>query len=233
MKAINDRCRVALWATVAALCAMAEAVEFSKAGYWEAEGSPRCVETMTAGWEFSLDGFKTGKAVTLPHGIDDGELGFEASGCVNRQQPAYVADTDKGGVRITSNLGADGKWTVRADVTLGGDVEGAKAELFYDGKPVTSPFNPDSPALWPPETPNLHWLRVDVKKGGRLTDSVRVRFGIRDFKATLDGLVLNGKPYDRRRASPGSRAPAARFRDRTSAIDARPKFSEIPYGFFV
>ena len=68
---------------------MAEAVEFSKAGYWDAEGSPRRVETLTTGWEFSLDGFKTSKAVTLPHGIDEGELGFEASGCVNRQQPAW------------------------------------------------------------------------------------------------------------------------------------------------
>ena len=92
MKAINDRCRVALWATVAALCAMAEAVEFSKAGYWEAEGSPRCVETMTAGWEFSLDGFKTGKAVTLPHGIDDGELGFEASGASSTISRPHVRD---------------------------------------------------------------------------------------------------------------------------------------------
>ena len=289
-----------------ALCVGAEAVEFSKAGYWEAEGSPRRVETLTTGWEFSLDGFKTSKAVTLPHGIDEGELGLEASGCVNRQQPAwyrrrftwtsaesrvprdrthqflhfeavmgksrvtlngkqvaehfggylpihvevtgilkegenllevwcdnsndpsyppgkaqdvldftyfggiyrdaylietgeaYVADTDKGGVRITSNLGADGKWTVRADVTLGGDTDGATAELSYDGKPVTSPFRPESPALWSPEAPNLHWLRVDVKKGGRLTDSVRVRFGIRDFKTTLSGLVLNGKPYGKK-----------------------------------
>ena len=33
------------------------AVEFSKAGYWEAEGSPRRVETLTTGWEFSLDDF--------------------------------------------------------------------------------------------------------------------------------------------------------------------------------
>ncbi len=286
-------------ATALFSAAAVNAVEFSKAGYWEAKGSPRRVETMTTGWEFSLDDFKTSKNVTLPHSIDEGELGLEASGCVNRQQPAwyrrqftwkkggvrqflhfeaimgksrvtlngkqiaehfggylpihvevtgvlkegenllevwcdnsndpsyppgkaqnvldftyfggiyrdaylietgnaYVSDTDKGGVRITSNLGEDGKWTVRADVTLGGDVEGAKAELFYDGKPVASPFNPDSPTLWTPETPNLHWLRVDVKKGCRLTDSVRVRFGIRDFKATMDGLVLNGKPYGKK-----------------------------------
>ena len=51
-------------AAVAALSA--SAVEFSKAGYWEAEGSPRRIETLTTGWEFSLDGFKTSKRVALP-----------------------------------------------------------------------------------------------------------------------------------------------------------------------
>lgn len=296
---------IGITATKIAACAAAvaafsaSAVEFSKAGYWEAEGSPRRVETLTTGWEFSLDGFKTSKRVALPHSIDEGEIGFEASGCVNRQQSAwyrrkfdwkrhgarqflhfeaimgksrvtlngkivaehfggylpihaevtgvlkdgenllevwcdnsddptyppgkaqdvldfayfggiyrdaylietgeaYVTDSGLGGVWITSNLGADGKWTVTADVTLGGDAKGAVAELYYDGKRVTSPFQPESPALWSPEEPNLHWLRVDVKKNGKLTDRVNVRFGIRDFKMTMEGLVLNGKPYSKK-----------------------------------
>ena len=284
-------------AACAAICA--PAAEFSKAGYWEAEGSPRRVETLTTGWEFSLDNFKTKKNVCLPHSIDEGEIGFEASGCVNRQQPAwyrrsfnwkrggarqflhfeaimgksritlngkmvaehfggylpihaevtdilkegdnllevwcdnsddpsyppgkaqdvldftyfggiyrdaylietgetYVTDTDNGGVWITSNLGEDGKWTVRADVTLGGDVEGANTELYYDGQKVTPVFQPAAPTRWSPEEPNLHWLRVDVRKDGRLVDRVNVRFGIRDFKMTMDGFILNGKPYGKK-----------------------------------
>ena len=275
------------------------AAEFSKAGYWDAEGSPRRVETLTTGWEFSLDAFKTSKRVTLPHSIDEGEIGFEASGCVNRQQPAwyrrkfdwkrhgarqflhfeaimgksrvalngkvvaehfggylpihaevtgvlkdgenllevwcdnsndpnyppgkrqdlldfayfggiyrdaylvetgaaYVTDSGEGGVWITSNLGGDGKWTVRADATLGGETDGAAAELYYDGVRVVSPFHPENPALWSPEEPNLHWLRVDVKKDGRLTDRVNVRFGIRDFEMTPEGFVLNGQPYPKK-----------------------------------
>ena len=148
-----------------------------KAGYWEAEGSPRRVETLTTGWEFSLDGFK-----------------IEASGCVNRQQPAwyrrrftwksggarqflhfeaimgksrvtlngkqvaehfggiyrdaylietgeaYVSDTDKGGVRITSNLGADGgdlvAITVHAATVRKGKYAPAAGELtFTPGSP--------------------------------------------------------------------------------------------------
>ena len=292
-------CRVAVLLVLQVWCSAANAVEFSKAGYWDADGSPRRVETLTTGWEFSLDNFKTTKSVCLPHSIDEGELGFEASGGVNRQQPAwyrrvfswkrrgarqflhfeaimgksrimlngkvvaehfggylpihaevtgvlkegenvlevwcdnsddpsyppgkaqdvldftyfggiyrdaylietgeaYVADTDKGGVWITSNLGDDGKWTVRADVTLGGDTNGAETELYYDGKRTTSPFQPESPALWSPEHPNLHWLRVDVVKDGRLTDRVNVRFGIRDFKMTMDGFILNGKSYGKK-----------------------------------
>lgn len=286
--------------SAAAVCASSGgAAEFSKAGYWEAEGSPRRVETLTAGWEFSLDKFKTSKRVSLPHSIDEGELGFEASGCVNRQQPAwyrrsfgwkkrgerqflhfeaimgksritlngkvvaehfggylpihvevtgilkegdnlievwcdnsndpnyppgkrqdildftyfggiyrdaylietgeaYVADSGEGGVWITSNLGDDGKWNVRADVALGGDTKGATAELYYDGERVESPFNPENPALWSPDEPNLHNLRIDVKKGGKLVDRVRVRFGIRDFEMTPNGFVLNGKPYPKK-----------------------------------
>lgn len=272
---------------------------FSKAGYWEVEGSPRRVETLTTGWEFSLDGFKTLKAVTLPHSIDEGEIGYEASGGVNRQQPAwyrrrftwkpngahqflhfeaimgksrvtlngkvvaehfggylpihaevtgilrdgenllevwcdnsddptyppgkpqgqldfayfggiyrddylietgaaYVTDSDKGGVRVTSNLGLNGKWVVRVDVTLGGDTEKAKTYIYYDGQRVTPIFSPESPTLWSPEEPNLHLLRVDVKKDKKIVDSVGVRFGIRDFAMTESGFVLNGKPYPKK-----------------------------------
>ena len=82
-------CRVAVLLVLQVWCSAANAVEFSKAGYWDADGSPRRVETLTTGWEFSLDNFKTAKSVCLPHSIDEGELGFEASGGVNRQQPAW------------------------------------------------------------------------------------------------------------------------------------------------
>ena len=57
----------------------ASAIEFSKAGYWDAPRSPRVVRSMNPGWEFSLDGFKTAKAVNLPHSIDEGEIGLNAS----------------------------------------------------------------------------------------------------------------------------------------------------------
>jgi len=269
--------------------------EFSKAGYWEVGGSPRVVRSMNPGWEFSLDGFKTAKAVNLPHSIDEGEIGLNASGCVNRQQQAwyrkrftwkrsrakaflhfeaimgksrvavngreaavryggflpvhvdvtdllkdgenlvevtcdntddpdyppgkaqdvldwtyfggiyrdvwlvetgaaYVTDTDNGGVYVTSALGEDGSWSVRADVTLGG-ATGAAYELFYDGTRVVSPFKPKDPALWTPDEPNLHRLEVRVSRDGVPTDAVAVKFGIRDFRITRGGLTLNGRPW--------------------------------------
>ena len=141
---------------------------------------------------------------TYPPGKSQDVLDFTYFGGIYRDVylvetgEAYVADTNKGGVWITSNLGNDGRWTVRTDVTLGGDTQGASVELYYDGSRVSSVFSPKSPALWSPEAPNLHWLRVDVKKKGKLTDRVNVRFGIRDFKMTMKGLILNGKPYGKK-----------------------------------
>lgn len=270
--------------------------DFSKAGYWDVPGSPRTTSSFNAGWEFSLDNFRTAKAVNLPHGIDEGEISYESSGGVNRQcgawyrkrfaftkrtarqflhfeaimgksrvtvngRPvaehfggylpihvevtdvltngvntvevwcdnsdddsyppgkkqnvldftyfggiyrdawfietgdAYVADTDHGGVYVTTTLEKDGTWTVRADVALGGATDGAVAELLYDGQPVVSPFKPANPALWTPDTPNLHLLTVNVKKGGACVDAVGVKFGVRDFVLDENGLTLNGKPF--------------------------------------
>lgn len=79
----------ALFTIVCGAWSSASGVEFSCAGYWEAKDSPRLVSSMNPGWEFSLDGFRTSRAVNLPHSIDEGELGMNASGCVNRQQPAW------------------------------------------------------------------------------------------------------------------------------------------------
>ena len=272
---------------------------FSKAGYWEVSGSPRRVTSLNPDWQFSLDAFKTSRDVVLPHCIDEGELGFAASGCVNRQQlawyrksfswtnasarqflhfeaimgkcrvtlngkpvaehfggflpvhvevtgvlkpgenvlevvcdntddpsyppgkpqnvldftyfggiyrdawlvetgAAYVTDSDRGGVYVSSRLETDGSWTVSADATLGGDTAGATARFFYDGEPVTPPFKPKAPALWSPEEPNLHLLKVEVVRDGAVTDAVGVRFGIRDFTLDEQGMTLNGRRYPKK-----------------------------------
>lgn len=69
---MDDKLIKCMFCAVALLLDTAvNAVEFSKAGYWEAKDSPRRVETMTTGWEFSLDDFKTSKNVTLPQTAPD------------------------------------------------------------------------------------------------------------------------------------------------------------------
>lgn len=58
---------------------------FSKAGYFEAEESPRVVSSLNVGWDFARgDGYKA--RVNLPHTLN--VVGFEASGGVNYQGPA-------------------------------------------------------------------------------------------------------------------------------------------------
>ena len=289
---------LAVLLSVAGLCAAsAPAVEFSEAGFWKSAGSPRRVTRLNLGWEFSRDAFKTVKGVVLPHSIDEGEIGFNASGGVNRQERgwyrrtvvcekrsahqflhfeavmgkcqvfvngtkaaehfggylpihvevtdllkeganelvviadntddpsyppgkpqrlldfayfggiyrdawlvetgvAYVTDSDRGGVYVRSRLEADGSWTVTADATVAGAPD--EVVYFYDGQRVPRVFKPAAPALWTPETPNLHRLTVSVRKAGTETDRVDVRFGIRDIRLDATGLTLNGRPYGKK-----------------------------------
>lgn len=53
------------------------------------------------------------------------------------------------------------------------------------------------PALWTPDTPNLHQLQTKVYRDGKPCDGVTTRIGIRsiDFRGT-EGFFLNGKPYE-------------------------------------
>ncbi|HZE85069.1 MAG TPA: glycoside hydrolase family 2 TIM barrel-domain containing protein, partial [Puia sp.] len=53
----------------------------------------------------------------------------------------------------------------------------------------------DAPSLWSPENPYLYRATAIVRSGGRVVDSVTVRFGVRTITIDKDkGLFLNGKP---------------------------------------
>ena len=53
------------------------------------------------------------------------------------------------------------------------------------------------PALWTPDSPNLHQLQTKVYRNGKPCDGVTTRIGIRtiDFRGA-EGFFLNGKPYE-------------------------------------
>jgi beta-galactosidase len=58
----------------------------------------------------------------------------------------------------------------------------------------TTTANLANPALWSPETPNLHFAVVTVGSAGKPRDAERITFGIRDIRWDADkGFLLNGK----------------------------------------
>ncbi len=76
----------------------------------------------------------------------------------------------------------------------------AKVEVSVDGARVISPANGvlkvRNPRLWSPETPNLYDLEVVAEDAKGERDTVKVRYGIRTIRFTLeDGFHLNGRRY--------------------------------------
>jgi beta-galactosidase len=53
-----------------------------------------------------------------------------------------------------------------------------------------------NPKLWHPEHPDLYTLVTTISDGGKTTDTVSTRIGIRQFRFTVaDGLLINGKKF--------------------------------------
>ncbi len=100
----------------------------------------------------------------------------------------------QGGVYIATERLAAGHWRVTAQVTLDGK---GSVKRFYEGKEVAETFEVQNPQEWTPDTPTLHFLRVEAyTPDGTLSDAVNVRFGFRDVRITPEeGLVLNGAPW--------------------------------------
>jgi len=73
--------------------------------------------------------------------------------------------------------------------------DSAQQSVAVDGSAtLTASANLANPALWSPETPNLYSAVVTVESGGKVRDSERISFGVRDIKWDPDkGFFLNGK----------------------------------------
>ncbi|MBQ3343991.1 MAG: DUF4982 domain-containing protein [Kiritimatiellae bacterium] len=92
---------------------------------------------------------------------------------------------DPEAVAVTTELRGDGAAVVRVKA------DGAKVV-----EPAGGEFVVEKPALWTPETPNLHWLSVTAENAAGERNTVRVRYGIRTVEFTKDrGMLLNRKPY--------------------------------------
>ncbi len=107
---------------------------------------------------------------------------------------AVSAPGPQEGVYLATKRLAEGKWQVTARVVLDG--QGAVRRV-YEGREVPETFEVEKPAEWTPDTPALHFLRVEaLAPDGSVSDAVNVRFGFRDARITAkEGLVLNGKPW--------------------------------------
>ena len=107
---------------------------------------------------------------------------------------ALSAPGPQGGVYLATKRLAEGKWQVTARVALDGQ---GTVRRLYEGKEVPETFTVDNPTEWTPDTPALHFLRVEaLAPDGTLSDAADVRFGFRDVQITPDkGLILNGKPW--------------------------------------
>ena len=73
--------------------------------------------------------------------------------------------------------------------------ESAPQSINADGSArFTAGVNVPDPALWSPETPYLYSAVLTVESAGKVRDSERIRFGIRDIMWDADkGFFLNGK----------------------------------------
>ena len=73
--------------------------------------------------------------------------------------------------------------------------ESAPQSINADGSArFTAGVNVPDPALWSPETPYLYSAILTVESAGKVRDSERIRFGIRDIMWDADkGFFLNGK----------------------------------------
>ena len=88
---------------------------------------------------------------------------------------------------------ADGRATVSAEA----EVEGEGRVMFeLDGVVFEKTLEVESPKLWSPDAPHLHTLVARlVGAGGRVTDEVSLKVGIRQFVFDARrGLLVNGVP---------------------------------------
>jgi beta-glucuronidase len=109
---------------------------------------------------------------------------------IHRRVELVLAPRD--GIRdVRLEVAADGPGAL-----LAADVDAADGDitLRLDGAPIRSPHRVDASELWSPDSPRLHLLEVELRRGGVLADRYALRTGIRTVAVAGDQLLLNGEP---------------------------------------
>ena len=120
---------------------------------------------------------------------------------LERHGPAWIrdcrvnADPDD----LTIEVAAAGQ---SAAVTAVVEVLGGRTALPVPGggAPVTFPFGGVSAPRWSPGSPALHEASILLYADGRLSDTRRVRFGLRTIRLVGSSFELNGVPFKMRSA---------------------------------
>lgn len=78
------------------------------------------------------------------------------------------------------------------------DADGNVAKTFSRKAKIESPFTTvsdtwENPKLWDVKEPNLYWAEISVKKNGKTLDTIKQRFGFREFRVVGKYFFLNGK----------------------------------------
>ncbi len=150
--------------------------------------------------EFAAEGENVVSVKVSHNDIADSRW-FTGSGIV---RPVYITVTDEAavapdGIKITTPEVSEERAVIRVETkTLIDGLTVANTVIDRFGRPVADSggdrLEISRPLLWSPDSPNLYTLRTDIFKDGRLTDSVKTVFGIREFRFDADkGFFLNGQ----------------------------------------
>ena len=106
-------------------------------------------------------------------------------------------DIDSGTVNIKANVSSDEIATLSLTVFAGGE------EIICKDISLDEDVEVPNFKLWSPEEPNLYYFTLEIKKDGKILDSVKSYFGMRKYSFDTDKfgilrLFLNNEPYFQR-----------------------------------
>ncbi|MGD0876689.1 MAG: beta-glucuronidase [Anaerolineales bacterium] len=96
--------------------------------------------------------------------------------------------------RVHVHIERTGTAPARACLQLGGAGQQIALETAFSGDSAEAILDVPEPALWSPTSPHLYDLTVELLQAGGVTDSHRMKIGIRTIAVEGDRLLLNGQP---------------------------------------